>query len=154
VIICHIQLFTKVYRGLTMKNFKSLAIIITSASMFSCAIPQAVYKTTEGAPLHPEFPTYTSLDCTELSAQRNKMKELLVEVAEGAIEESDRSTYSLALGLGTNNPKTGKNFIGFQSEGVDPQVNELRLLKFELEKLEDVQIDKCVTRQGFFDIKQ
>jgi hypothetical protein len=122
--------------------------------MFSCAIPQAIYKTTEGGPLHPEFPTYTNLDCTELSAQRNKMKELLVEVAEGAIEESDRSTYSLALGLGTNNPKTGKNFIGFQSEGVDPQVNELRLLKFELEKLEDVQIDKCVTRQGFFDIKQ
>ena len=48
----------------------------------------------------------------------------------------------------------GKNFLGFQSEGVDPQVNELRLLKFELEKLEDVKIDKCVTRQGFFDIKQ
>ena len=54
-------MFTKVYRGLTMKNFKSLAIIITSASMFSCAIPQGVYKTTEGGPLHPEFPTYTSL---------------------------------------------------------------------------------------------
>ena len=56
--------------------------------------------------------------------------------------------------MGTNNPKTGKNFVGFQSEGVDPQVNELRLLKYELEELEDVQIDKCVTRQGFFDIKQ
>ena len=90
----------------------------------------------------------------EVISLRNKMKELLVEVAEGAIEESDRSTYSFALGMGTNNPTTGKNFLGFQSEGVDPQVNELRLLKFELEKLEDVQIDKCVTRQGFFDIKQ
>ena len=75
-------------------------------------------------------------------------------IAEGAIEEADRSTYYFQLGLGTNNPTTGKNFIGFASEGVDPQVNELRTLKFELEALEDVQIDKCVTRQGFFDIKQ
>ena len=57
-------------------------------------------------------------------------------------------------GFDSFNPTTGKNFLGFQSEGVDPQVNELRMLKFELEKLEDVQIDKCVTRQGFFDIKQ
>ena len=67
--------------------------------------------------LHPEFPNYRDLDCTELSAQRNKMKELLVEVAEGAIEEADRSTYYFQLGMGTNNPTTGKNFIGFQSEG-------------------------------------
>ena len=137
-----------------MNIFKSSAILVTSISMFSCAIPQGIYETTQGGTLHPEFPQYVNLDCTELSAQRNKMKELLVEVAEGAIEESDRSTYSFALGMGTNNPTTGKNFLGFQSEGVDPQVNELRLLKFELEKLEDVQIDKCVTRQGFFDIKQ
>ena len=137
-----------------MNIFKSLAILVTSITMFSCAIPQGIYETTQGGTLHPEFPQYVNLDCTELSAQRNKMKELLVEVSEGAIEESDRSTYSFALGMGTNNPTTGKNFLGFQSEGVDPQVNELRLLKFELEKLEDVQIDKCVTRQGFFDIKQ
>ena len=137
-----------------MNIFKSLAILVTSITMFSCAIPQGIYETTQGGTLHPEFPQYVNLDCTELSAQRNKMKELLVEVAEGAIEVSDRSTYSFALGMGTNNPTTGKNFLGFQSEGVDPQVNELRLLKFELEKLEDVQIDKCVTRQGFFDIKQ
>ena len=85
---------------------------------------------------------------------RSGIAKRLVEVAEGAIEEADRSTYYFQLGLGTNNPTTGKNFLGFASEGVDPQVNELRTLKFELEALEDVQIDKCVTRQGFFDIKQ
>ena len=99
-----------------MNIFKSLAILVTSITMFSCAIPQGIYETTQGGTLHPEFPQYVNLDCTELSAQRNKMKELLVEVAEGAIEESDRSTYSFALGMGTNNPTTGKNFLGFQSE--------------------------------------
>ena len=148
VIKCHL------IQGSSMKNFKSFGVLIISAAMFSCAIPQGVYQTTQSGVLHPEFPNYRDLDCTELSAQRNKMKELLVEVAEGAIEEADRSTYYFQLGMGTNNPKTGKNFIGFQSEGVDPQVNELRLLKYELEELEDVQIDKCVTRQGFFDVKQ
>ena len=141
-------------QGLSMKSIKSFGILLLSGAMFSCAIPQGVYQTTQGGQLHPEFPNYRDLDRTELSAQRNKMKELLVEVAEGAIEEADRSTYYFQLGLGTNNPTTGKNFIGFASEGVDPQVNELRTLKFELEALEDVQIDKCVTRQGFFDIKQ
>ena len=95
-----------------MNNYKSLAIVLTSITMFSCAIPQGIYQTTQGGTLHPEFPVYNNLDCTELSAQRNKMKELLVEVAEGAIEESDRSTYSFALGMGTNNPTTGKNFRG------------------------------------------
>ena len=57
-----------------MNIFKSLAILVTSITMFSCAIPQGIYETTQGGTLHPEFPQYTNLDCTELSAQRNKMK--------------------------------------------------------------------------------
>ena len=113
VIKCHL------IQGSSMKNFKSFGVLIISAAMFSCAIPQGVYQTTQGGgTLHPEFPNYRDLDCTELSAQRNKMKELLVEVAEGAIEEADRSTYYFQLGMGTNNPKLVKTLLDFNQKAL------------------------------------
>ena len=42
-----------------------------------------------------------------------------------------------------SNPTTGRDFVGYRSEGVMPEVNEFRRLKVLLEEIQDLQVLKC-----------
>jgi len=64
-------------------------------------------------------------------------------IAEEQIEGASRSTPNFTAGVSISNPATGRDFLGYRSEGVMPEVNEFRRLKVLLEEIQDLQVIKC-----------
>ena len=72
------------------------------------------------------------------------MSALIITIAEEQIENAARSTPTFSAGISVSNPITGSDFVGYQSQGVSPDVNEYRKQKVLLEEIEDLQLRKCV----------
>jgi len=128
----------------SIKN-KTLWILSCTLIISSCALTVPVYQETSTARIHfPYEPE--SLNCVQLSQQVIRVQNQLSDIASRVTEQADRSTASFSAGIGTNNPKRGSNFIGFQSSAVDPSVIEFQDGMLLLEELQVLLIDKCADR--------
>ena len=108
----------------------------------SCAYTVPIYQEKTSTRIHfPYEPE--SLNCVQLSQQIIRVQNQLSDIASRVTEQADRSTASFSAGVTTNNPKRGSNFIGFQSNAVDPTVGEFQDGLLLLEELQVLLIDKC-----------
>ena len=108
----------------------------------SCAYTVPIYQEKTSTRIHfPYEPE--SLNCVQLSQQIIRVQNQLSDIASRVTEQADRSTASFSAGVTTNNPKRGSNFIGFQSNAVDPAVGEFQDGLLLLEELQVLLIDKC-----------
>ena len=128
----------------TYSILKNKALLAISFTFFisSCALTVPLYEETSSARIHfPYEPE--SLNCVQLSQQIIRVQNQLSDIASRVTEQADRSTASFSAGVTTNNPKRGSNFIGFQSNAVDPTVEEFQDGLLLLEELQVLLIDKC-----------
>ena len=123
--------------------FKLSTIIGSTIFMLSgCAAPVYVYPETPSYALHFEKNPRT-LNCRQLNEARIQVSSFIDIIAEEQIEGASRSTPNFTAGVSISNPSTGRDFFGYRSEGVMPEVNEFRRLKVLLEEIQDLQILKC-----------
>ena len=124
--------------------FFKLSTILGSTILIlsGCAAPVYVYPETPSYALHFEKNPRT-LNCRQLNEARIKESSFIDIIAEEQIEGASRSTPNFTAGVSISNPSTGKDFVGYRSEGVMPEVNEFRRLKVLLEEIQDLQILKC-----------
>ena len=123
--------------------YKFLAMLcIPTILLVGCAVPVMLYPVTTNTQIHYAKDPAT-LNCNQLNEARIQVSSLINTVAVKSVEEADRSNAKFTMGISVSNPTTGKDFIGFQSEGVDPVVNEYRRLNVLLEEVEDLQLLKC-----------
>ncbi len=123
---------------------KSMTIIGINILMITgCAAPVYIYPETPGYEVHFEKNPRT-LNCRQLNEARIQVSSYIDIIAEEKIEGASRSTPTFDAGIAVSNPTTGKDFIGYKSEGVAPEVNEFRRLKVLLEEIQDLQLLKCV----------
>ena len=115
-----------------------LCAFIASSCAYTVPIYQEKTSTRIHFPYEPE-----SLNCVQLSQQIIRVQNQLSDIASRVTEQADRSTASFSAGVTTNNPKRGSNFIGFQSNAVDPTVEEFQDGLLLLEELQVLLIDKC-----------
>ena len=122
-----------------------LSFLFTVATFFlaSCASPVYVYPEIAQQEVHFDK-NPAVLNCRQLNEAKIQVSDLINTIAEETIEGAARSTPSFTAGISISNPITGKDFIGYQSSGVAPEVNEFRKLKVLLEEIEDLQLRKCV----------
>jgi hypothetical protein len=124
--------------------FFKLSTIIGSTILIlsGCAAPVYVYPETPSYALHFEKNPRT-LNCRQLNEARIQVSSFIDIIAEEQIEGASRSTPNFTAGVSISNPSTGRDFVGYRSEGVMPEVNEFRRLKVLLEEIQDLQILKC-----------
>ena len=124
--------------------FFKLSTIIGSTILIlsGCAAPIYVYPETPSYALHFEKNPRT-LNCRQLNEARIQVSSFIDTIAEEQIEGASRSTPNFTAGVSISNPSTGRDFVGYRSEGVMPEVNEFRRLKVLLEEIQDLQILKC-----------
>jgi hypothetical protein len=123
--------------------FKLTAILGSTILILSgCAAPVYVYPETPSYAIHFEK-NPRSLNCRQLNEVRIQVSSYIDIIAEEQIEGATRSTPTFTAGVLVSNPSTGKDFLGYRSEGVMPEVNEFRRLKVLLEEIEDLQVLKC-----------
>ena len=124
--------------------FFKLSTIIGSTILIlsGCAAPVYVYPETPSYALHFEKNPRT-LNCRQLNEARIQVSSFIDTIAEEQIEGASRSTPNFTAGVSISNPSTGRDFLGYRSEGVMPEVNEFRRLKVLLEEIQDLQILKC-----------
>ena len=124
--------------------FFKLSTIIGSTILIlsGCAAPVYVYPETPSYALHFEKNPRT-LNCRQLNEARIQVSSFIDTIAEEQIEGASRSTPNFTAGVSISNPSTGRDFVGYRSEGVMPEVNEFRRLKVLLEEIQDLQILKC-----------
>ena len=124
--------------------FFKLSTILGSTILIlsGCAAPVYVYPETPSYALHFEKNPRT-LNCRQLNEARIQVSSFIDIIAEEQIEGASRSTPNFTAGVSISNPSTGKDFVGYRSEGVMPEVNEFRRLKVLLEEIQDLQILKC-----------
>jgi hypothetical protein len=124
--------------------FFKLSTIIGSTILIlsGCAAPIYVYPETPSYALHFEKNPRT-LNCRQLNEARIQVSSFIDIIAEEQIEGASRSTPNFTAGVSISNPSTGRDFVGYRSEGVMPEVNEFRRLKVLLEEIQDLQILKC-----------
>ena len=123
--------------------YKFFAMLcIPAILLVGCAAPVMLYPVTTNTQIHYAKDPAT-LNCNQLNEARIQVSALINTVAVKSVEEADRSNAKFLMGISVSNPSTGKDFIGFQSEGVDPGVNEYRRLNVLLEEVEDLQLLKC-----------
>jgi hypothetical protein len=123
--------------------YKFFAMLFVSMILLAgCAAPVMLYPVTTNNQIHYAKDPAT-LNCNQLNEARIQVSSLINTVAVKSVEEADRSSAKFLMGISVSNPATGKDFIGFQSEGVDPTVNEYRRLNVLLEEVEDLQLLKC-----------
>jgi len=108
----------------------------------SCATPVWNYKEPKGGLVHFDFDPNT-LNCVELTEQVARVQGIIIDLADKLKEQADRSTASTSIGLTTNNPLRGNNFLGFKSEAVDPAVAEYQKTLSKLEEMQILLIDNC-----------
>ena len=124
--------------------FFKLSTILGSTILIlsGCAAPVYVYPETPSYALHFEKNPRT-LNCRQLNEARIQVSSYIDIIAEEQIEGASRSTPNFTVGVSISNPSTGRDFVGYKSEGVMPEVNEFRRLKVLLEEIQDLQILKC-----------
>ena len=124
--------------------FFKLSTILGSTILIlsGCAAPVYVYPETPSYALHFEKNPRT-LNCRQLNEARIQVSSYIDIIAEEQIEGASRSTPNFTAGVSISNPSTGRDFVGYKSEGVMPEVNEFRRLKVLLEEIQDLQILKC-----------
>ena len=124
--------------------FFKLSTILGSTILIlsGCVAPVYVYPETPSYALHFEKNPRT-LNCRQLNEARIQVSSFIDIIAEEQIEGASRSTPNFTAGVSISNPSTGKDFVGYRSEGVMPEVNEFRRLKVLLEEIQDLQILKC-----------
>lgn len=122
-----------------------LSFLFTVATFLlaSCASPVYVYPEIAQQEVHFDK-NPAVLNCRQLNEAKIQVSDLINTIAEETIEGAVRSTPSFTAGISISNPITGKDFIGYQSSGVAPEVNEFRKLKVLLEEIQDLQLRKCV----------
>jgi hypothetical protein len=118
-------------------------LTIASVVLSGCASPVYVYPEIASNEVHFEK-NPTTLNCRQLNEARLQVSALIITIAEEQIENATRSTPTFSAGISISNPITGSDFIGYQSQGVSPDVNEYRKQKVLLEEIEDLQLRKCV----------
>ena len=117
-------------------------LFVSTILLAGCAAPVMLYPVTTNNQIHYAKDPAT-LNCNQLNEARIQVSSLINTVAVKSVEEADRSNAKFLMGVSASNPATGKDFFGFQSEGVDPGVNEYRRLNVLLEEIEDLQFLKC-----------
>ena len=124
--------------------FFKLSTVLGSTILIlsGCAAPVYVYPETPSYALHFEKNPRT-LNCRQLNEARIQVSSYIDIIAEEQIEGASRSTPNFTAGVSISNPSTGRDFVGYKSEGVMPEVNEFRRLKVLLEEIQDLQILKC-----------
>ena len=125
-------------------SFLKLATIFGSTLLVlsGCAAPVYVYPETPSYAVHFEK-NPRSLNCRQLNEVRIQVSSYIDIIAEEQIEGASRSTPNFTAGVSISNPTTGRDFLGYRSEGVMPEVNEFRRLKVLLEEIQDLQVLKC-----------
>tara|TARA_Y100000022_G_scaffold184062_1_gene178778 strand:- start:1622 stop:2050 length:429 start_codon:yes stop_codon:yes gene_type:complete len=125
-------------------SFLKLATIFGSTLLIlsGCAAPVYVYPETPSYAVHFEK-NPRSLNCRQLNEVRIQVSSYIDVIAEEQIEGAARSTPNFTAGVSISNPTTGRDFLGYRSEGVMPEVNEFRRLKVLLEEIQDLQVIKC-----------
>ena len=108
----------------------------------SCATPVWNYKEPKAGLVHFDFDPNT-LNCVELTEQVIRVQGIINDLVYRLAEQAERSTAYTSIGLTTNNPLRGKNFLGFKSEAVDPAVVEFQETLSILEEMQILLIDNC-----------
>ena len=125
-----------------LSSLKVICAMTLLSVLSSCATPVWNYKEPTGGLVHFNFDPNT-LNCVELTEQVIRVQGILTVLADRVIEQADRSTAYTSIGLTTNNPLRGKNFLGFKSEAVDPAVVEFQKTLSKLEEMQILLIDNC-----------
>ena len=125
-----------------LSSLKVICAMTLLSILSSCATPVWNYKEPTGGLVHFDFDPNT-LNCVELTEQVIRVQGILTVLADRVIEQADRSTAYTSIGLTTNNPLRGKNFLGFKSEAVDPAVVEFQKTLSKLEEMQILLIDDC-----------
>ena len=125
-----------------LSSLKVICAMTLLTILSSCATPVLNYKEPKAGYVHFDFDPNT-LNCVELTEQVIRVQGILTVLADRVIEQADRSTAYTSIGLTTNNPLRGKNFLGFKSEAVDPAVVEFQKTLSKLEEMQILLIDNC-----------
>ena len=125
-----------------LSSLKVICAMTLLSILSSCANPILNYKEPKAGYVHFDFDLKT-LNCVELTEQVIRVQGILTVLADRVIEQADRSTAYTSIGLTTNNPLRGKNFLGFKSEAVDPAVVEFQKTLSKLEEMQILLIDDC-----------
>ena len=108
----------------------------------NCAMPVLNYKEPKVGLVHFDFDP-SDLNCVQLTKQVIRVQGILTDLADKLKEQADRGTASTSIGLTTNNPLRGTNFLGFKSEAVDPAVEEYQNTLSKLEEMQILLIANC-----------
>ena len=125
-----------------LSSIKVICAITLLSVLSSCATPVWNYKEPKGGLVHFDFDP-NILNCVELTEQVVRVQGILIDLADKLKEQADRGTASTSIGLTTNNPLRGTNFLGFKSEAVDPAVVEYQKTLSKLEEMQILLIDNC-----------
>ena len=112
----------------------------------SCALGVPIYERPSNSSARDHF-SYDpeSLNCMQLSQQVIRAQNVLSDIASRVTDQADRNTASFSLGIATNNPRRGSNFIGMQTSAVNPSVLEYEKALLLLEELQVLMVDKCTS---------
>tara|TARA_B100000927_G_C16353943_1_gene424503 strand:- start:136 stop:549 length:414 start_codon:yes stop_codon:yes gene_type:complete len=124
------------------KSFVSLLVL--SVIVSSCAIPRWTYDEKVLADRHFVKVDPKTLNCKQLNETRIQISTLIDDIADRLLTGKTKSNANMFVGVGTQNPEVGENFLGFKSSETPRELNEYRELKLLLEEVEDLQVLKCV----------
>ena len=127
-------------------NNKVTVSVLISLITTSCALSVPIYDRPSNSSARDHF-SYDpeSLNCMQLSQQVIRAQNVLSDIASRVTEGADRNTSSFSLGIRTNNPRRGSNFIGMQTSAVNPAVLEYEKALLLLEELQVLMVDKCTS---------
>ena len=125
-----------------LSSLKVICAMTLLTILSSCATPILNYKEPKAGYFHFDFDPNT-LNCVELTEQVIRVQGIIIDLADQLKEQADRGTASTSIGLTTNNPLLGSNFLGFKSEAVDPAVVEYQKTLSILEEMQILLIDNC-----------
>ena len=130
------------YKIILNKSIIALTVLVIT----SCALSVPVYERPSNSSARDHF-SYDpeSLNCMQLSQQVIRAQNVLSDIASRVTEGADRNTSSFSLGIRTNNPRRGSNFIGMQTSAVNPAVLEYEKALLLLEELQVLMVDKCTS---------
>ena len=125
-----------------LSSIKVICAMTLLSVLSSCATPVWNYKEPKEGLAHFDFDP-SILNCVELTEQVVRVQGIIIDLADKLKEQATRGTASTSIGLTTNNPLRGKNFLGFKSEAVDPAVIEYQKTLSKLEEMQILLIDNC-----------
>ena len=125
-----------------LSSIKVICAMTLLSVLSSCAMPVLNYKEPKGGLVHFDFDP-NNLNCVQLTEQVIRVQGIITDLADKLNEQADRATASTSIGLTTNNPLRGTNFLGFKSEAVDPAVEEYQKTLSKLEEMQILLIANC-----------